>query len=79
MAGNAFLMDFLKKSQERNLILGPSKEGEDMKEVPKSRKGKVVKKDKEEKEKPLENPIHTAIRDDRWNREEIIAHLRSLL
>jgi len=77
MAGNAFLMDFLKRSHERKVVLGPDKEGEDMSEVPKGRKGKVVKK--EEKEKPLENPVHTAIRDDRWKREQIIEYLRSLL
>lgn len=77
MASNGFLMDFLKRSQERKVILGPSKDGEDMSEVPKDRKGKVVKK--EEKEKPLENPIHQAIRDDHWKREQIIEHLRSML
>jgi len=76
MAGNGFLMDFLKKSQERKLVLGPSKEGDDMAEVPKDRKGKVVKK--EPKEKPLENPVHKAIRDDNWKREQIIEHLRAL-
>jgi hypothetical protein len=79
MAGNSFLMDFLKRSNERKVVLGPSKEGEDMSEVPKERKGKVVKKDKEEKEKPCENPVHTAIRDDRWNREKIIEYLKTLL
>ena len=79
MAGNAFLMDFLKRSHERKLVLGPSKDGDDMSEVPKNRKGKIVKKDKEEKEKPLDNPVHTAIRDDRWKREQIIEHLRSLI
>ena len=77
MAGNAFLMDFLKKSHERKVVLGPSKEGDDMSEVPKGRKGKVVKK--EEKEKPLENPVYQSIRDDHWKREQIIEHLRSLV
>ena len=77
MSGNTFLHDFLKRSQERKLVLGPDKDGEDMTEVPKGRKGKVVKK--EEKEKPLENPVHQAIRDDRWKREQIIDHLRGLL
>jgi len=77
MAGNMFLADFLKRSNERNLILGPDKDGDDMKEVPKDRKGKVVKKEKEEK--PLENPVHTAIRDERWNREKIIEYLKTLL
>ena len=78
MAGNAFLMDFLKRSQERKVVLGPSKDGEDMSEVPKARKGKVVKEEKE-KEKPLENPVHQAIRDDHWKREQIIDYLRSLV
>lgn len=72
-----FLMDFLKRSNERNVVLGPDKDGEDMSEVPKNRKGKIVKK--EEKEKPCENPVHTAIRDDRWNREKIIEYLKTLL
>ena len=79
MAGNAFLLDFLKRSQERKLVLGPSAEGEDMTEVPKGRKGKIVKKEEKEKEKPLENPVHTAIRDDHWKREQIIDYLRSLV
>lgn len=78
MAGNGFLMDFLKRSQERKVVLGPSKDGEDMSEIPKDRKGKVVKKE-EKKEKPLENPIHEAIRDDHWKREQIIDYLRSLV
>ena len=79
MAGNAFLLDFLKKSHERKVVLGPSKEGDDMSEVPKGRKGKVVKKEEKEKEKSLENPVHQSIRDDRWKREQIIEHLRSLV
>ena len=70
-------MDFLKRSHERKVVLGPDKEGDTMSEVPKDRKGKVVKK--KEEEKPLENPVHQAIRDDRWNREKIIEHLRGLV
>ena len=70
-------MAFLQKSHERKLVLGPSTDGEDMSEVPKKRQGKVVKK--EEKEKPLDNPVHTAIRDDRWNREKIMEYLRTLV
>ena len=78
MANNGFLMDFLKKSHERKMILGPSVDGEDMSEVPKKREGKVVKK-KEDKEKPLDNPVHQSIRDERWNREKIIEYLKTLV
>ena len=78
MAGNAFLLDFLQRSHDRKLVLGPSLEGEEMSEVPKARRGKVVKKE-EKKEKPLDNPIHALIRDEHWKRDQIVEHLRSLV
>jgi len=78
MAGNAFLMDFLKRGAQQKCVLGPSTEGEDMTEPPKTKKPKAAKKEVV-KEKPAENPVHAMIRDDRWTRTQVIEYLRTLV
>ena len=77
-AGNAFLMDFLRRSNETvttpTLVLGPDKKGEPMEKAPK-RKGEK----KSEKKPKLDSEVIERIRDEKWNRAMIMEHLKSLM
>jgi hypothetical protein len=76
-AGNAFLMDFLKRSAEASapkMVLGPDEKGEEMEKAPK-RKGEK----KAEKKPKCDSEVIERIRDEKWNRAMIMEHLRSLM